>query len=176
MRGETRRKARRRYSADKALRRVSPRRRRERRRRERERGRDPEHRAELDQRCHARPRFGSVAERTEAGGGELRRTRPRRRICIRRAGRRTRKSPALHREYRYPNRGRTLTGKPPRHSLRVTRQGLPLRKLGLRCSSGNCRAPSSGCRRSTRRRRRPCACPSKSTPSTSSPSRAGQRP
>jgi len=47
MRGETRRKARRRYSADEALRRVSPRRRRERRRRERERGRDPEHRAEL---------------------------------------------------------------------------------------------------------------------------------
>ena len=116
MRGETRRKARRRYPADEALRRVSPRRRRERRRGERERGRDPEHRAELDQRCHARPRFGSVAERTEAGGGELRSTRPRRRICIRRAGRRTRKSPALHREYRYPNRGRTLTGKPARHS------------------------------------------------------------
>ena len=55
---------------------------------------------------------GRLAERTEAGGGELRRTRPRRRICIRRAGRRTRKSPALHREYRYPNRGRTLEGKP----------------------------------------------------------------
>ena len=53
-----------------------------------------------------------VAGRTEAGGGELRRTRPRRRICIRRVGRRTRKSPALHREYRYPNRGRTLEGKP----------------------------------------------------------------
>ena len=39
-----------------------------------------------------------LAERTEAGGGELCRTRPRRRICIRRAGRRTHKSPALHRE------------------------------------------------------------------------------
>ena len=75
-----------------------------------------------------------------------------------------------------PDRGRTLEGKPARHSLRVTRQGLPLRKLGLRCSSGNCRAPSSECRRSTHRRRRPCACPSKSTPSTSFPSRAGQRP
>ncbi len=67
--------------------------------------------------CQARPRFGSIAERTEAGGGELRRTRPRRRICIRRAGRRTRKSPALHREYRYPNRGRTLSGKPARHKI-----------------------------------------------------------
>ena len=62
---------------------------------------------------------GRLAERTEAGGGELRRTRPRRRICIRRAGRRTRKSPALHREYRYPNRGRTLTGKPARHRVRL---------------------------------------------------------
>ena len=58
MRGETRRKARRRYPGDEALRRVSPRRRRERRRRERERGRAPEHRAELDQRCQARLCFG----------------------------------------------------------------------------------------------------------------------
>ena len=58
MRGETRRKARSRYSGDEALRRVSPRRRRERRRREREGGRDPEHRAELDQRCQARSRSG----------------------------------------------------------------------------------------------------------------------
>ena len=38
-----------------------------------------------------------LAERTEAGRGELCRTRPARRICIRRAGRRTHKSPALHR-------------------------------------------------------------------------------
>ena len=58
MHGETRRKARRRYSTDEALRRVSPRRRRERRRMERERGRDREHRAELDQRCQARLCFG----------------------------------------------------------------------------------------------------------------------
>ena len=160
MRGETRRKARRRYPADEALRRVSPRRRRERRRREREGGRATEHRAEL-------PRVPSAATV---------RVRPRRRICIRRAGRRTRKSPALHREYRYPNRGRTLEGKPVRHSLRVTRQGLPPRKLGPRCSSGNCHAPSSGCRRSTHRRRRPCACPSISTPSSPFLSREAQRP
>jgi len=55
---------------------------------------------------------GAAAERTEAGGGELCRTRPRRRICIRRVGRRTRKSPALHREHGCPDRDRTLEGKP----------------------------------------------------------------
>ena len=38
-------------------------------------------------------------------------TRPRRRICIRRAGRRTHKSPALHREHGCPDRDRTLEGK-----------------------------------------------------------------
>ena len=55
---------------------------------------------------------GAAAERTEAGGGELCRTRPRRRICIRRVGRRTRKSPALNREHGCPDRDRTLEGKP----------------------------------------------------------------
>ena len=112
MRGETRRKARRRYPGDEALRRVSPRRRRERRRRERERGRDPEHRAELP-RVPSAATVGANAERTEAGGGELCRTRPRRRICIRRAGRRTHKSTALHREHGCPDRDRMLEGKPP---------------------------------------------------------------
>ena len=53
-----------------------------------------------------------LAERTEAGGGELCRTRPRSRICIRRAGRRTHKSPALHREHGCPDRDRMLEGKP----------------------------------------------------------------
>ena len=52
-----------------------------------------------------------LAERTEAGGGELCRTRPRRRICIRRAGRRTHKSTALHREHGCPKQSRTLEGK-----------------------------------------------------------------
>ena len=52
-----------------------------------------------------------LAERTEAGGGELCRTRPRSRICIRRAGRRTHKSTALHREHGCPDRDRTLKGK-----------------------------------------------------------------
>ena len=104
MRGETRRKARSRYPGDEALRRVSPRRRRERRRRERERGRDPEHRAELP-RVPCAVTVGANAERTEAGGGELCRTRPRRRICIRRAGRRTHKSAALHSIPRRPKGG-----------------------------------------------------------------------
>ena len=54
---------------------------------------------------------GAAAGRTEAGGGELCRTRSRRRICIRRVGRRTHKSPALHREHRCPDRDRTLEGK-----------------------------------------------------------------
>ena len=67
MRGETRRKARRRYPGDEALRRVSPRRRRERRRRERERGRATEHRAELDQRCQARSRSGPTPSEPKQG-------------------------------------------------------------------------------------------------------------
>ena len=45
---------------------------------------------------------GAAAERTEAGGGELCRTRPRRRICIRRVGRRTPESAALARRARLP--------------------------------------------------------------------------
>ena len=53
-----------------------------------------------------------LAERTEAGGDELCRTRPRSRICIRRAGRRTHKTTALHREHGCPDRDRTLEGKP----------------------------------------------------------------
>jgi hypothetical protein len=53
-----------------------------------------------------------LAERTEAGGGELCRTRPRRRICIRRVGRRTHKSTALHREHGCHDRDRMLEGKP----------------------------------------------------------------
>ncbi len=40
----------------------------------------------------------------------MRRTRPRRRICIRREGRRTRKSPSRHREHRCTDRDRILTG------------------------------------------------------------------
>ena len=48
---------------------------------------------------------GAAAERTEAGGGELCRTRPRLRICIRRVGRRTHKSPALHSIPRRPKGG-----------------------------------------------------------------------
>ena len=95
--------------------------------------------------CQARPRFGSIAGRTEAGGGELRRTRPRWRICIRRAGRRTRKSPALHREYRCPNRGRTLTGKSAR--LRNSYAALRLAKRPLESAAPTRRRTSPGTRK-----------------------------
>ena len=71
---------------------------------------------------------GAAAERTEAGGGELCRTRPRRRICIRRAGRRTRKSPALHREHGCPDRDRTWKGKPALHYSRYTDDRRSLRR------------------------------------------------
>ena len=124
MRGETRRKARSRYPGDEALRRVSPRRRRERRRRERERGRAPEHRAELP-RVPSAVTVGANAERTEAGGGELCRTRPRRRICIRRAGRRTHKSTALHREHGCPDRDRTLEGRTHQHRTSTRMRSKP---------------------------------------------------
>ena len=55
-------------------------------------------------------RFGAAAEHTEGGCGELRRTRPRRRICIRRAGRWTRKSTNMHRAPGCHETGRTLEG------------------------------------------------------------------
>ena len=60
---------------------------------------------------------GAAAGRTEAGGGELCRTRSRRRICIRRVGRRTPESAPLARRARLPetkpHTGRqTSTGQP----------------------------------------------------------------
>ncbi len=51
--------------------------------------------------------FGAAAERTVSRRGEFGRTRPRRRTRVRRAGRRTPKSPASEREYRCPERPRT---------------------------------------------------------------------
>ncbi len=114
MRGETRRKARRRYPADEALRRVSPRRRRERRRRERERGRDPEHRAELP-RVPSAALFRAEAGRNLSGRGGFDRTAARRRICIRQAAAWTEKPPAQKGEHGCPKQSRTLTGKPAQH-------------------------------------------------------------
>ena len=66
-----------------------------------------------------------LAERTEAGGGELCRTRPRRRICIRRAGRRTHKSTALHREHGCPDRDRTLEGRTHQHRTSTRMRSKP---------------------------------------------------
>ena len=116
MRGETRRKARRRYPGDEALRRVSPRRRRERRRRERERGRDPEHRAELP-RVPCAALFRAGAGRNLSGRGGFDRTAARRRICIRQAAAWTEKPPAQKGEHGCPKQSRTLTGKPARHKI-----------------------------------------------------------
>ena len=115
MRGETRRKARRRYPADEALRRVSPRRRRERRRRERERGRATEHRAELP-RVPCAALFQAEAGRNLSGRGGFDRTAARRRICIRQAAAWTEKPPAQKGEHGCPKQSRTLIGKPARHS------------------------------------------------------------
>ena len=116
MRGETRRKARRRYPGDEALRRVSPRRRRERRRREREGGRDPEHRAELP-RVPSAALFRAEAERNLSGCGGFDWTAARRRICIRQAAAWTEKPPAQKGEHGCPKQSRTLTGKPARHKI-----------------------------------------------------------
>ena len=144
MRGETRRKARRRYPADEALRRVSPRRRRERRRRERERGRAPEHRAELP-RVPSAALFRAEAGRNLSGRGGFDRTAARRRICIRRAAAWTEKPPAQKGEHGCPKQSRTLTGQPPQHktglgSDRVERIGsrmaadLPRERAPRRCA------------------------------------------
>ena len=114
MRGETRRKARRRYPGDEALRRVSPRRRRERRRRERERGRDPEHRAELP-RVPSAALFRAEAGRNLSGRGGFDRTAARRRICIRQAAAWTEKPPAQKGEHGCPKQSRTWKGKPAQH-------------------------------------------------------------
>ena len=128
MRGETRRKARRRYPGDEALRRVSPRRRRERRRRERERGRDPEHRAELP-RVPSAALFRAEAGRNLSGRGGFDRTAARRRICIRQAAAWTEKPPAQKGEHGCPKQSRTLTGKPAQHrqSYRALSRNTPRR-------------------------------------------------
>ena len=54
---------------------------------------------------------GAAAGRNPFRRGGLHRTRPRSRICIRRAGRRTGKAPASKGEHRCPDRDRTLEGK-----------------------------------------------------------------
>ena len=56
-----------------------------------------------------------LAERNPFRRGGLHRTRPRSRICIRRAGRRTGKAPASKGEHGCPDRDRTMSGKPAQH-------------------------------------------------------------
>ena len=131
MHGETRRKARRRYPGDEALRRVSPRRRRERRRRERERGRDPEHRAELP-RVPSAALFRAEAGRNLSGHGGFDRAAARRRICIRQAAAWTEKPPAQKGEHGCPKQSRTLTGKPASSTNYNTKHGMPPQAQNLR--------------------------------------------
>jgi len=56
-----------------------------------------------------------LAERNPFRRGGLHRARPRSRICIRRAGRRTGKAPASKGEHGCPDRDRTMSGKPAQH-------------------------------------------------------------
>ena len=59
---------------------------------------------------------GVVAERNLSGRGGFDRTAARRRICIRRASAWTEKPPAQKGEHGYPDRGRTMSGKPAQHA------------------------------------------------------------
>ena len=81
----------------------------------------------------------------------LHRTRPRSRICIRRAGRRTGKAPASKGEHGCPKQSRTLEGKPGLNRARAE----PADVASLIPSASTCRTSSTGCRlrpcRSSRR-------------------------
>ena len=97
---------------------------------------------------------GAVAERNPFRRGGLHRTRPRSRICIRRAGRRTCKAPASKGEHGCPDRDRTLEGKPALHIKTIEprkHQAIPVDGIG------------GGCRRSAPRRHEcisaSCRCP-----------------
>ena len=76
-------------------------------------------RVEIAKRGHdrGRKRGGPISE-----GGDLRRTAPRRRTCVRQAGAWTRQSPLREREHRCPDRDRTLTGKERRQEKRSIKQ------------------------------------------------------
>ena len=62
-----------------------------------------------------------LAERNPFRRGGLHRTRPRSRICIRRAGRRTGKAPASKGEHGCPKQSRTLEGKPAQSINKVAK-------------------------------------------------------
>ena len=84
-----------------------------------------------------------LAERNPFRRGGLHRTRPRSRICIRRADRRTGKAPASKGEHGCPDRDRTLEGKPALHIKTIEprkHQAIPVDGIG------------GGCRRSAPRR------------------------
>ena len=96
-----------------------------------------------------------LAERNPFRRGGLHRTRPRSRICIRRAGRRTGKAPASKGEHGCPDRDRTLESKPALHiktieprkhqAIRADGTGGGCRQSASRPHA--CRSVSSRCRR-----------------------------
>ena len=97
------------------------------------------------------PERSGVAERDALAGvrnpfrrGGLHRTRPRSRICIRRAGRRTGKAPASKGEHGCPDRDRTLESKPAQHRKANTHADNALnqrqKKSLVRLRSSSCEA------------------------------------
>ena len=66
-----------------------------------------------------------LAERNPFRRGGLHRTRPRSRICIRRAGRRTGKAPASKGEHGCPDRDRTLEGRTHQHRTSTSMRSKP---------------------------------------------------
>ena len=86
---------------------------------EREGGRDPEHRAELDQRCHARPRSGPQRGGTRENETSRAGLRPEDiYVYVERSQGRANR-PFLAGEHRCPDRGRTMKGKPAQESQRA---------------------------------------------------------
>ena len=85
-----------------------------------------------------------LAERNPFRRGGLHRTRPRSRICIRRAGRRTGKAPASKGEHGCPDRDRTLESKPAQHRKANTHADNALnqrqKKSLVRLRSSSCEA------------------------------------
>ena len=148
MRGETRRKARSRYSGDEALQRVSPRRRRERRRRERERGRAREHRAELPRMPRA-VTVGVLPSGPKQGEASCAGLAPEGVYVYAERGEGRRNRPLSQGEHGCPKQSRTMSGKPARHKI-----GLKSNRVR---SFGSSRVKGSGGFAAGKRAPRRCA-------------------
>ena len=110
---------------------------------------------EVTKRGHdrGRQRSGPISE-----GGDLRRTAPRRRTCVRQEGARTRKSPLMEREHRCPERDRIFYQSLTTHHVErlgaFDERGLSNQKRSVN-SSPACRKVCDK-RRFSRRARRAC--------------------